>query len=82
MATDQRSDFICQTTSGMRRGARHGYTIAQYQVKPSGTEKVKRAIEEFVQYVKSIGRSEPVRSRACAGAQAIPSEYRPRVSGG
>jgi hypothetical protein len=28
-------------------------TTAQYQVKPSGTEKVKRAIEEFVHYVKS-----------------------------
>jgi quinol monooxygenase YgiN len=29
------------------------YTIAQYQVTPSGTEKVKRAIEEFVRYVKA-----------------------------
>jgi quinol monooxygenase YgiN/uncharacterized protein YndB with AHSA1/START domain len=29
------------------------YTIAQYQVRPSGTEKVKRAIEEFVPYVKA-----------------------------
>src|SRR5437588_11592133 len=29
------------------------YTIAQYQVKPSGTEKVKGAIEEFVRYVKA-----------------------------
>jgi quinol monooxygenase YgiN len=29
------------------------YTIAEYQVKPSGVEKVKRAIEEFVPYVKS-----------------------------
>ena len=29
------------------------YTIAQYQVKPAGTEKVKRAIEEFVHYVKA-----------------------------
>jgi len=29
------------------------YTIAQYQVKPSGAEKVKRAIEEFVRYVKA-----------------------------
>jgi quinol monooxygenase YgiN len=32
------------------------YTIAQYQVRPSGTEKVKGAIEEFVRYVKA---SEP-----------------------
>jgi quinol monooxygenase YgiN len=29
------------------------YTIAQYQVTPSGTEKVKQAIEEFVRYVKA-----------------------------
>jgi quinol monooxygenase YgiN len=29
------------------------YTIAQYRVKPSGVAKVKRAIEEFVPYVKS-----------------------------
>jgi quinol monooxygenase YgiN len=29
------------------------YTIAEYQVRPSGVEKVKRAIEEFVEYVKS-----------------------------
>jgi hypothetical protein len=29
------------------------YTIAQYQVRPSGVEKVKRATEEFVQYVKT-----------------------------
>ena len=32
------------------------YTIAQYQVRPSGIEKVKRAIEEFVQYVKANER--------------------------
>jgi quinol monooxygenase YgiN len=29
------------------------YTIAQYRVKPSAVEKVKRAIEEFVHYVKA-----------------------------
>jgi quinol monooxygenase YgiN len=29
------------------------YTIAEYQVRPSGVEKVKRAIEEFVPYVKA-----------------------------
>jgi quinol monooxygenase YgiN len=29
------------------------YTIAQYQVKPSAVEKVKKAIEEFVRYVKA-----------------------------
>jgi quinol monooxygenase YgiN len=29
------------------------YTIAEYQVKPTGIEKVKRAIEEFVPYVQS-----------------------------
>jgi quinol monooxygenase YgiN len=29
------------------------YTIAQYQVRASGVEKVKRAIEEFVPYVKA-----------------------------
>ena len=29
------------------------YTIAQYRVRPSGVEKVKRAIEEFVPYVRS-----------------------------
>jgi quinol monooxygenase YgiN len=28
-------------------------TIAQYQVRPSGVEKVKRAIEEFVAYVEA-----------------------------
>jgi quinol monooxygenase YgiN len=32
------------------------YTIAEYRVKPSGVEKVKRAIEEFVPYVRA---SEP-----------------------
>jgi quinol monooxygenase YgiN len=32
------------------------YTIAQYQVRPSAIETVKRAIEEFVQYVT---RDEP-----------------------
>lgn len=32
------------------------YTIAQYRVRPSGIAKVKRAIEEFVPYVKT---SEP-----------------------
>src|SRR5947209_19091596 len=29
------------------------YTIAQYQVRPSGAEKVRAAIEEFVDYVKA-----------------------------
>jgi quinol monooxygenase YgiN len=29
------------------------YTIAEYQVRPSGVENVKRAIEEFVPYVRS-----------------------------
>ena len=29
------------------------YTIAQYQVRPLGVEKVKRAIEEFVLYVQA-----------------------------
>jgi quinol monooxygenase YgiN len=29
------------------------YTIAQYQVKPQAVDKVKRAIEEFVRYVKA-----------------------------
>jgi quinol monooxygenase YgiN len=29
------------------------YTIAQYQVKASAVDKVKRAIEEFVRYVKA-----------------------------
>ena len=29
------------------------YTIAQYQVRPSAIEKVKHAIEEFVDYVKA-----------------------------
>ena len=29
------------------------YTIAEYQVRPAGVEKVKRAIEEFVQYVQA-----------------------------
>jgi quinol monooxygenase YgiN len=28
------------------------YTIAQYQVRPSGVDKVKRAIQEFVPYVR------------------------------
>jgi len=28
------------------------YTIAHYKVRPEGVEKVKRAIEEFVAYVK------------------------------
>lgn len=28
------------------------YTIAQYQVRPSGVEKVKQAIQEFVSYVR------------------------------
>jgi quinol monooxygenase YgiN len=32
------------------------YTIAEYRIRPSGVEKVKRAIEEFVQYVQA---SEP-----------------------
>ena len=29
------------------------YTIAEYQVRPAGVEKVKRAIQEFVEYVKA-----------------------------
>jgi quinol monooxygenase YgiN len=29
------------------------YTIAQYRVRPSGVEKVQRAIEEFVSYVQA-----------------------------
>jgi len=29
------------------------YTIAQYRVRPSGVEKVRRAIEEFVPYVQA-----------------------------
>jgi quinol monooxygenase YgiN len=29
------------------------YTIAEYTVRPSGVEKVKQAIEEFVPYVKA-----------------------------
>ena len=29
------------------------YTIAEYRVRPSGVEKVKRAIEEFVPYVQA-----------------------------
>ncbi len=29
------------------------YTIAEYQVQPSGVEKVKRAIQEFVPWVKA-----------------------------
>jgi quinol monooxygenase YgiN len=29
------------------------YTIAQYRVQPSGVERVKRAIEEFVPYVQA-----------------------------
>jgi quinol monooxygenase YgiN len=29
------------------------YTIAEYQVRPSGIDKVKRAIEEFVRYVRA-----------------------------
>jgi quinol monooxygenase YgiN len=29
------------------------YTIARYRVRPSGVEKVKKAIEEFVQYVQA-----------------------------
>jgi quinol monooxygenase YgiN len=28
------------------------YTIAQYQVRPSGVDKVKQAIQEFVPYVR------------------------------
>ncbi|HTG02219.1 MAG TPA: antibiotic biosynthesis monooxygenase family protein [Nitrospirota bacterium] len=28
------------------------YTIAQYRVKPQAVDKVKRAIEEFVRYIK------------------------------
>lgn len=32
------------------------YTIAQYRIRPAGVDKVKRAIEEFVQYV---GANEP-----------------------
>ena len=40
----------------MRQSSMPIYTIAQYRVRPSGVEKVKRAIEEFVPYVQS---SEP-----------------------
>ena len=29
------------------------YTIAEYQVRPTGVENVKRAIEEFVPYIKA-----------------------------
>jgi quinol monooxygenase YgiN len=29
------------------------YTIAEYQVRPSGVDKVQRAIEEFVPYVQA-----------------------------
>ena len=29
------------------------YTIAQYQIRPSGVEKVKQAIREFVPYIKA-----------------------------
>lgn len=29
------------------------YTIAQYRVRPSGVDKVKQAIEEFVSYVEA-----------------------------
>ena len=29
------------------------YTIAQYQIRPSGVDKVRRAIEEFVRYVQA-----------------------------
>ncbi len=29
------------------------YTIAEYRVRPEGVEKVKRAIQEFVPYVKA-----------------------------
>ncbi len=29
------------------------YTIARYQVRPSGVDKVRRAIEEFVSYVRA-----------------------------
>ncbi len=29
------------------------YTIAEYSVRPSGVEKVKRAIQEFVTYVRA-----------------------------
>jgi quinol monooxygenase YgiN len=32
------------------------YTIAQYKVRPSGIEKVKQAIQEFVPYIKSKER--------------------------
>ena len=29
------------------------YTIAEYQIRPAGIEKVKQAIEEFVRYVRT-----------------------------
>jgi quinol monooxygenase YgiN len=29
------------------------YTIAEYRVRPTGVDKVKRAIEDFVQYVQA-----------------------------
>jgi hypothetical protein len=40
MATDQQSDFIGQINQEMRR------RVCRYQVKPSGAEKVRRAVEQ------------------------------------
>jgi quinol monooxygenase YgiN len=46
-------EFHLAGKSGNMERSMQIYTIAQYHVKPSGTEKVKRAIEEFVRYVKT-----------------------------
>ena len=49
------------------------YTIAQYRVRPSGIDKVKQAIEEFVPYVQT---NEPGTRMYCN----IPDE--PEIAGG
>jgi quinol monooxygenase YgiN len=49
-------DRHCRFLKPMRQSSRKLmpiYTIAQYRVRPSGVEKVNRAIEEFVQYVQA-----------------------------
>jgi quinol monooxygenase YgiN len=49
------------------------HTIAEYSVKPSGVEKVKQAIEEFVRYVES---SEPgTRVYAAWQQQSEPTRF-------